>query len=225
MKKYLATLFMFLGLTVSALAQNTMEVVGTVTDAFGEPIIGANVTIKDASGLGAITDIDGNYKIKVNEYQTLLFSYIGFETVSELVKPGMNRIDVKLAEEKINAVDEVVVTGMGTQKKLTLTGAVTNVNMDDLKHYNTSNFSNTLAGNVPGIIAFQSSGQPGKNTSEFWIRGISTFGASAKAYILVDGFERENIDDINIEDIESFSVLKDASATAIYGSKGANGVI
>ncbi len=225
MKKYLATLFMFLGLTVSALAQNTMEVVGTVTDAFGEPIIGANVTIKDASGLGAITDIDGNYKIKVNEYQTLLFSYIGFETVSELVKPGMNRIDVKLAEEKINAVDEVVVTGMGTQKKLTLTGAVTNVNMDDLKHYNTSNFSNTLAGNVPGIIAFQSSGQPGKNTSEFWIRGISTFGASAKAYILVDGFERENIDDINIEDIESFSVLKEASATAIYGSKGANGVI
>jgi len=225
MKKHLITLVMLLGLTVSAWAQNQMEVVGTVTDALGEPIIGANVTIKDASGLGAITDIDGNYKIKVNEYQTLLFSYIGFETVTQLVKPGMNRIDVKLAEEKINAVDEVVVTGMGTQKKLTLTGAVTNVNMDDLKHYNTSNFSNTLAGNVPGIIAFQSSGQPGKNTSEFWIRGISTFGASSSAYILVDGFERENIDDINIEDIESFSVLKDASATAIYGSKGANGVI
>lgn len=216
---------MLLGLTISAWAQNAMEVVGTVTDATGEPIIGANVTIKDASGLGAITDIDGNYKIKVKEYQTLLFSYIGFETVEQLVKPGMSRIDIKLAEEKVNAVDEVVVTGMGTQKKLTLTGAVTNVNMDDLKHYNTSNFSNTLAGNVPGIMAFQSSGQPGKNTSEFWIRGISTFGAGSSAYILVDGFERENIDDINIEDIESFSVLKDASATAIYGSKGANGVI
>ena len=96
---------------------------------------------------------------------------------------------------------------------------------DLLKHYSTSNLTNTLAGNVPGIMAFQSSGQPGKNTSEFWIRGMSTFGAGNSAYILVDGFERDNIDDINIEDIESFSVLKDASATAIYGSKGANGVI
>lgn len=225
MKKYLVTLFMFLGLTINALAQNTMEVVGTVTDIKGEPIIGATVAIQNATGLGAITDIDGNYKIKVKEYQTLIFTYMGFQSVTKLVKPGMDRVDVQLTEEKVNAVDEVVVVGMGTQKKLTVTGAITNVNMEDLKHYNTSNFSNTLAGNVPGIIAFQSSGQPGKNTSEFWIRGISTFGASSKAYILVDGFERENIDDINIEDIESFSVLKDASATAIYGSKGANGVI
>jgi TonB-linked SusC/RagA family outer membrane protein len=225
MKKYLVILFMFLGITMNALAQNTIEVVGTVTDANNEPIIGATVSVKDASGLGAITDIEGNYKIKVKEYQTLIFTYLGYKDVEKVVKPGTNRIDVQLDEEKVSAVDEVVVVGMGTQKKLSVTGAVTNVNMDDLKHYNTSNFSNTLAGNVPGIIAFQSSGQPGKNTSEFWIRGISTFGASSKAYILVDGFERENIDDINIEDIESFSVLKDASATAIYGSKGANGVI
>ncbi len=225
MKKHLATLLMFLGITMGAWAQNTIEVVGTVVDGIGEPIIGANVVVKDSKGLGAITDIDGNYSIKVQEYQTLVFTYIGFQSVEKLIKPGMNRVDVTLAEEKVNAVDEVVVTAMGTAKKLTLTGAITNVNMDDLKHYNTSNFSNTLAGNVPGIIAFQSSGQPGKNTSEFWIRGISTFGANQSAYILVDGFERENIDDINIEDIESFSVLKDASATAIYGSKGANGVI
>ena len=225
MKKISIILVMFLGVTASALAQNVIEVVGTVSDASGEPIIGANVTIKNVSGLGAITDIDGNYKIKVKEYQHLLFSYLGYEDVEVIITPDKKRVDVTLAEEKINAVDEVVVTGMGTQKKLTLTGAVTNVNMEDLKHYNTSNFSNTLAGNVPGIMAFQSSGQPGKNTSEFWIRGISTFGAGNSAYILVDGFERENIDDINIEDIESFSVLKDASATAIYGSKGANGVI
>jgi len=224
MKKYLVTMLMFLGIAINALAQ-TIEVTGTVTDNIGEPIIGASVTIKDAAGLGAITDIDGNYKIKVKEYQTLVFSYIGFQTVEELVKPGRNHINVKMSEESRNAVDEVVVVAMGTQKKLTVTGAVTNVNMEDLKHYNTSNLSNTLAGNVPGILAFQSSGQPGKNTSEFWIRGISTFGANASAYILVDGFERANIDDINIEDIESFSVLKDASATAIYGSKGANGVI
>ena len=130
-----------------------------------------------------------------------------------------------MQEEKINAVDEVVVTGLGKQKKLTITGAITNVDVDKLRKYPTSNFTNALAGNVPGIITMQSSGQPGKNTSRFWVRGISTFGASSDAMILVDGFERPNIDDLNIEDIESFSVLKDASATAIYGSKGANGVI
>lgn len=106
-----------------------------------------------------------------------------------------------------------------------MTGAVTNVNVGDLKRFPTSNMSNALAGNVPGIIARQTSGQPGKSTSEFWIRGISTFGASSSAYILVDGFERSSLDELNIEDIESFTVLKDASATAIYGSKGANGVV
>jgi TonB-linked SusC/RagA family outer membrane protein len=225
MKRYLLTLIVLLGLAVNAVAQEQIEVVGTVTEANGEPIIGATVAVKDASGLGSITDIDGNYKIKVKEHQTLVFSYLGYANVEKVITPGTTRIDVQMTEEKVNAVDEVVVVAMGTQKKLTVTGAVTNVNMEDLKHYNTSNLSNTLAGNVPGIIAYQSSGQPGKNTSEFWIRGISTFGASSSAYILVDGFERENIDDINIEDIESFSVLKDASATAIYGSKGANGVI
>lgn len=109
---------MFLGLTINALAQNTMEVVGTVTDIKGEPIIGATVAIQNATGLGAITDIDGNYKIKVKEYQTLIFTYMGFQSVDKLVKPGMNRIDVQLTEEKVNAVDEVVVVGMGTQKKL-----------------------------------------------------------------------------------------------------------
>lgn len=130
-----------------------------------------------------------------------------------------------MSEEKTNAIDEVVVTGLGTQKKLTVTGAITNVDVSQMKQFPSSNFTNALAGNVPGIIAMQSSGQPGKSTSRFWVRGISTFGASASAMILVDGFERNNIDDLNIEDIESFSVLKDASATAIYGSKGANGVI
>lgn len=225
MKKYLCMLLLLMGVTLSAMAQNTIEVSGKVTDANDEPLIGANVTVKDAASLGVITDIDGNYKIKVKQYQTLVFSYIGFEKVEILVKGDKHVINVRMTEEKVNAVDEVVVTALGTQKKLNVTGAITNVNMGDLKHYSSSNITNTLAGNVPGIIAMQSSGQPGRSTSEFWIRGISTFGASSSAYILVDGFERKNIDEINIEDIESFSVLKDASATAIYGSKGANGVI
>ena len=225
MKKYIALLLLALGTTLSALAQNEITITGRVTDQSGEAVIGGSVIVKDAKGLGTITDYDGNYKIKVQQYRTLVFSYIGYKTQEVLVKGDKTVINIQLQEDVQNAVDEVVVTGMGTQKKLTVTGAVTNVKMDDLKHYSTSNLTNTLAGNVPGIMAFQSSGQPGKNTSEFWIRGISTFGASSKAYILVDGFERENIDDINIEDIENFSVLKDASATAIYGSKGANGVV
>ena len=216
---------MLLGTTVSALAQNTLEVSGTVVDNTGEPLVGVSVTVKDQPGLGAITNIDGEYRIKAQEYKTLVFSYVGFQSYETVVKSGNTTINVTLNEETVNAVDEVVVVGMGIQKKLTLTGAVSNVNMDDLKHYSSSNLTNTLAGNVPGIMAFQSSGQPGKNTSEFWIRGISTFGAGSSAYILVDGFERDNIDDINIEDIDNFTVLKDASATAIYGSKGANGVI
>ena len=224
MKKYLAIIFLLLGTTMSALAQKEMNITGVVTDQTGEPVIGASVIVKDSKGLGTITNYDGEYKIKVNQYQTLVFSYIGMKTQEVLIK-DQTKVDIVLEEDVQNAVDEVVVTGMGSQKKLTVTGAVTTVKVADLKHYSTSNLTNTLAGNVPGIMAFQSSGQPGKNKSEFWIRGISTFGASPNAYILVDGFERDNIDDINIEDIENFSVLKDASATAIYGSKGANGVI
>ena len=225
MKRYIITLFLVLGSTLSALAQKELTITGRVTDANGEEVIGASVIVKDSKGLGTITNFNGEYTIKVQEYRTLQFSYIGFKTQEVLVKGDKTRIDIVMQEDVKQAIDEVVVTGMGTQKKLTVTGAVSNVKVEDLKHYSTSNLTNTLAGNVPGIMAFQSSGQPGKNTSEFWIRGISTFGASSKAYILVDGFERENIDDINIEDIENFSVLKDASATAIYGSKGANGVV
>ena len=216
---------MLCGITLNALAQEQLEISGTVTDATGEALIGVSVTVKDAKGLGTITNIDGKYTIKMQQYQTLVFSYLGYKPVSVLVKGDRRVIDVQMAEEKLNTIDEVVITGLGAQKKLTVTGAITNVDLGQMKQFPSSNFTNALAGNVPGIIAMQSSGQPGKSTSRFWVRGISTFGASSDAMILVDGFERSNINDLNIEDIESFSVLKDASATAIYGSKGANGVI
>ena len=225
MKKLFILFWMSCCIVFNALAQEQLNISGTVTDAAGEALIGVSVTVKDAKGLGTITNIDGKYNIKILQYQTLVFSYIGYKPVSVLVKGDKKVIDVQMSEEKTNAIDEVVVTGLGTQKKLTVTGAITNVDVSQMKQFPSSNFTNALAGNVPGIIAMQSSGQPGKSTSRFWVRGISTFGASASAMILVDGFERNNIDDLNIEDIESFSVLKDASATAIYGSKGANGVI
>ena len=224
MKRYISILVLILLVSISAAAQKVMEVSGNVTDDKGEPLIGVSVIVKDSKGLGTVTDINGNYKIKANQYKTLVFSYVGFQTTEVLLK-DQSTVNVKMKVQENNAVDEVVVTALGTQKKLTVTGAITNVNVGDMKQYASSNLTNTLAGNVPGIIAMQTSGQPGKNTSRFWVRGISTFGASSSAMILVDGFERSNIDDINIEDIESFSVLKDASATAIYGSKGANGVI
>jgi TonB-linked SusC/RagA family outer membrane protein len=128
-----------------------------------------------------------------------------------------------MAPSESSVLDEVVITGSGAQKKVSVTGAITSVDVKTLKT-STSNITNALAGNVAGIVAMQLSGEPGSNKSEFWIRGISTFGAGSSALVLVDGFERP-FNEINIEDIESFSVLKDASATAIYGSRGANGVI
>lgn len=224
MKKHLAIFLLLLVIPLTMLAQQKITVTGTVTDPQGEPMIGVNITVSDVPGLGTITDLFGKYSIKMEPYHKLQFTYIGYEDVDILVKE-QRVVNVVMKESSASELDEVIVTGMGSQKKLTVTGAVTNVDVKDLKRFSTSNLSNALAGNVPGIITQQTSGQPGKSTSEFWIRGISTFGASSSAYILVDGFERNSLDELNIEDIESFTVLKDASATAIYGSKGANGVV
>jgi tonB-linked outer membrane protein, susC/ragA family len=198
-------------------------VTGVVTDAQKEPLVGVNVTVKDVPGLGAITDINGKYKIAIEPYQRLIFSYVGFDKVEVLIKE-QRVVNVTMKESAASSLDEVVITGTGVQKKLTVTGAITTVNVSDLMHTANGSVVNALAGNVAGVLAMQTSGQPGRNTSEFWIRGISTFGASTSALVLVDGFERD-LDDVNIEDIEDFSVLKDASATAIYGSRGANGVV
>lgn len=146
-------------LTISA--QQTITVTGTVTDTQDEPMIGVNITVKDVAGLGTITDINGNFSIKMEPYHRLVFSYIGYDDVEVLVKE-QHTVNVKMKESEASVLDEVVVTGMGAQKKLTVTGAVTNVNVGDLKRFPTSNMSNALAGNVPGIIARQTSGQPGK---------------------------------------------------------------
>ena len=223
MRHFLITYILLLSCSISIWAQETVVITGIVTDAQKEPLVGVNVAVKDAPGLGTITDINGKYKIKVEPYQRLVFSYVGFDKTEVLIKE-QRVINVSLKEAQASSLDEVVITGTGVQKKLTVTGAITTVNVSDLTHTSNGNVVNALAGNVAGVLAMQTSGQPGRNTSEFWIRGISTFGASTAALVLVDGFERD-LDDVNIEDIESFSVLKDASATAIYGSRGANGVV
>lgn len=222
MRYFLITCILLLSCSISTWAENIV-VTGVVTDAQKEPLVGVNVAVKDVPGLGAITDINGKYKIAIEPYQRLIFSYVGFDKVEVLIKE-QRVVNVTMKESAASSLDEVVITGTGVQKKLTVTGAITTVNVSDLMHTANGSVVNALAGNVAGVLAMQTSGQPGRKTSEFWIRGISTFGASTSALVLVDGFERD-LDDVNIEDIEDFSVLKDASATAIYGSRGANGVV
>ncbi|MFV0418481.1 MAG: SusC/RagA family TonB-linked outer membrane protein [Dysgonomonas sp.] len=224
MKKHILCIICLFIYAISVSAQKkTVEVSGIISDSQGEPLIGVSVTVKDKPGLGVISDTDGKYKIKLDAFQYLIFSYIGFQPQEQLIKDENLVLDITMQESKETALDAITITGTGPQKKVTVTGAITTVDVQTLKTP-VSSITNALAGNVAGVLAMQRSGQPGQNTSEFWIRGISTFGGSSSAMVLVDGFER-SMDELNIEDIESFSVLKDASATAIYGSRGANGVI
>ena len=224
MKKYILSVLCIVVYVISISAQKkTVEVSGTIVDSEGVPLIGATVVIKEKPGLGVVSDMDGKYKIEVEPFQYLVFSYVGYETQEHLIKDEDMVLDITMHEAKTTILDEVTITGMGPQKKITTTGAITTVEVGTLKTP-VSSITNALAGNVAGVMAMQRSGQPGDNVSEFWIRGISTFGGSSSALVLVDGFER-SMDELNIEDIESFTVLKDASTTAIYGSRGANGVI
>lgn len=223
MRNILLICMMLLALSVKALAQeNNIVVKGVVTDTNKEPMIGVNVSIAEMPGLGAITDINGRFSVKMPAYHKLVFSYIGYDKVEVLVKE-QRTVNVVMKEADASIIDEVVVTGIGTQKKIAVTGAITNVDVEELKYSPSASMADALAGVVPGIQAMQTDGRPG-SVSEFWVRSISTFGANSAALVLVDGFERD-LNEINVEDVESFTVLKDASATAIYGSKGANGVV
>jgi len=225
MKNYIIILILLWASLSQSFAQNStasVTVTGKVTNEQHEPLIGVSVIVKNEPGLGVTTNENGEFNIRMQQYQWLVFSYVGSETQEVLIKDQF-KLNIILKDSEYNIMDEVAITALGPQKKVTVTGAVTSVDLTTLRTP-TANLSNALAGNVAGVMAMQSNGQPGNNTSEFWIRGISTFGAGTAALVLVDGFER-NLNEVNIEDIESFSVLKDASTTAIYGSRGANGVI
>lgn len=204
--------------------EKQVKVSGIVKDNEGEALIGVTVIAKNQPGFGTITDNDGKFSITTGSYSILVFSYVGYEPVEV---PVLNIKDVNdlsvVMKEPTTELEAVVVTGTGVQKKQTVTGAFTTVDVRQL-NAPTPNLTNSLAGVVPGIIAQQTSGEPGQNMSEFWIRGVSTFGAKSSALVLVDGIER-SFNEIPVEDIETFSVLKDASATAIYGQRGANGVV
>jgi len=213
-------LLSFLLLPVFGQNNGRKVITGTVEDKSG-PIIGASVILKDNPGVGQTTDVKGKFSIKAGNTDVLVISYVGYET-KELIVGSEQTVKIVLTD-KSTSLEETVVVGKGTQRKVSVIGAISTIDVKDLK-LPTSSITNALAGNIAGIVAVQRSGEPGKNVSDFWIRGISTFGANSGALILVDGIER-SMNEIDPEDIESFSILKDASATAVYGVRGANGVV
>ena len=201
--------------------QNKRKISGRVTDIKGEPLIGVNVTV-DGDANGSITNMDGLYGIFVTKKSVVLkFTYIGFKTSEIRTNASTNIYDVTL-EEQVNELEETVIVGYGTQRKISNIGAQSSMKMEDIKTPSAS-LTTTLAGRLAGVVAVQRTGEPGKDAADIWIRGISTPNTSSPL-VLVDGVER-SFNDIDPEDIESLTTLKDASATAVYGVRGANGVI
>ena len=202
------------------------KLIGSVIDGkTSEPIIGANVVVKGDKTRGAATNMDGSFQLNVAPGETLIISYLGYKTKE--MKVGKQAVMEVTLSEDASAIGEVVVTAFGTgQKKATVTGAIQTVRPGDLV-VPAANLSTSFAGRLSGVIAYQRSGEPGSNGANFYIRGISTFSGSASPLIIVDGVEvsHGDLNTIDPDIIDSFSVLKDASATALYGARGANGVI
>ena len=173
-------------------------VAGVVIDKTGEPLPGTTIYVKNAPGVGTSADMDGKFSIKVDANQILVIQAIGMKSIEKLVTKDEMTLKVTL-EEDDTKLDEVVVTGMTSQKKISVVGAISTIDVAQLS-------------------------TPGTSLNNFWIRGISTFGASSGALVLIDGIEGR-LEDIDPDDVKSFSILKDASATAVYGTRGANGVV
>lgn len=198
---------------------------GLVKDEQGNPIIGASIQLKN-TGTGVITDLDGLFQIQVTDKNSVIFiSYIGYVT-QEISVGDRSSITVQLKEDT-KSLEEVVVTAFGaTQKKETMVGSIQQVRPAELK-VPSSSLSTSFAGRMAGVIAIQRSGQPGADGADFWIRGKSTFGDATGVLIVLDGVEisSSDLNALDPEVIESFSILKDATATAMYGTRGANGVM
>lgn len=198
----------------------SFKISGTVKDELGLPIPGVTVRVVGKEIIEQ-TSNKGKYTIETELRDSLEFAYIGYKTQRVAVK-GLDDINIvmKSAENKLN---EVVVVAYGAQKKESVVSSISTVKGEQLK-FPTRSLTNNIAGQVSGLIAIQRSGEPGYDNSEFWIRGVSTFAGGSAALVLVDGVPR-SINDIEPDEIETFSVLKDAAATAVYGAEGANGEI
>lgn len=216
---WIILLILFCGInTASAQGQNAT---GLVTDENGEPMIGVQISIEGTT-TGVITDVNGNFMIKAKKGEILVFTYVGYMD-QKINYKGEKILAIKMLPST-EMLEDVVVIGYGKQKKNSVVSSVNSIGVKELAVSSSRNLTNNLAGQIPGLIAVQRSGEPGYDNSEFWIRGISSFKGGTNPLVLVDGVPRE-MQDIETDEIESFTLLKDAAATAVYGAEGANGVI
>lgn len=215
--------FVFAMLVAQCAFAQDKTITGTVTNGKQEPLIGVNVVVKGNASVGTITDLDGKYSLSIPEGKTtLVFSYIGYVTQEVLV--GLRDTEDVVLVDDAQALDEVVVVGYGVVKKRDLVGSIASVKSQDIAAVPTSNVLESMQGRIAGLDMTRSSGQPGSSFN-FTIRGNRSLTASNAPLILVDGIAYGADIEINPNDVESIEVLKDASTTAIYGSRGANGVI
>ncbi|MDE6648302.1 MAG: TonB-dependent receptor [Muribaculaceae bacterium] len=214
-----ATALLCLFVSLALYAQETV-IHGSVFDDQGEPLIGATVMVAKTT-IGTSADLDGNFSIKCKPGAKLVISYVGYESTELPAKDGMKVI----LKEASNMLQDVEVVAFGVQKKVSQTGAISSIKSEDLTRTPVSSVNNVLAGQLSGVSTVQTSGEPGSDAAEIFVRGKATFSSEgAKPLIQVDGVERD-MWDIDPNEIESISVLKDASATAVFGVRGANGVI
>lgn len=208
-------------IVITPLQKGTVKKIeGTVKDTSGEPVIGATVIVKGTTN-GTVTDFDGNFSLTAEDGATLEISYIGYQT--HQLKAVSGKLLTVTLKEDAEVLDEVVVVGYGTQKKVNLTGSVATVDSKLLNDRPIQNVSSALQGLMPGVTITSNGGRPGQDGAKIRVRGVGTLN-NADPYVLVDGIETD-LDTVDPNDIESISVLKDAASAAIYGSKASNGVI
>lgn len=219
----LKKLIFILFLSFFCFSQNT-TIKGVVLDEENNPIIGANILEIENTKNGTISDFDGNFEISINLNSYIEISYVGFKSQTLKIINGKD-LKIILVDDYQN-LDEVTIVAYGKQKKSSVIAAVTSINPTELR-MPTSNLTTSLAGRVAGVISYQRSGEPGRDNAEFFIRGVSTFGYARSPLILIDGIETTSTDLARLQpdDIASFSIMKDATATSLYGARGANGVI
>jgi TonB-dependent SusC/RagA subfamily outer membrane receptor len=212
-------------LTEDATPYINIEVRGTVTDSAGSPMPGVSVFVKTQTTIGTTTDLNGKYILSVpTDNVILVFTMVGFDNQEVPVK-GKEVINI-LMKRASNSLNDVVVVAYGKQKKRDIIGSMTTISPEELK-VPSSNLTTALAGRLAGVIAYQTTGEPGQDNAQFFIRGVTTFGYKTSPLILIDGVEYTATDLARIQpdDIASFSIMKDATASALYGARGANGVI
>ena len=215
-KRRLLLALLLCALWLTGFAQNAIK--GTVKDKSGEPLIGVSVTY--GNGQGTVTDIDGNFSVNAPAGSTIKFSYVGYKAATQKAGANMN---VTLEEDN-TTLEDVVVIGYGTMKRRDLTGAVASVTGETLAKNPVSNIAQALQGQLPGVSVVSQDGRPGA-TTQIRVRGGGSITQSNDPLYIVDGVQVSDISDIPADNIESIDVLKDAASTAIYGARGANGVI